>query len=385
MKIIIINNLYNPYKRGGTEVVVEAAVQAFEKEGHEVKVIATRPYFSNPKNPNTIFIKSLFHNLEKIPFALRLFWHWWDMVDFLTAGRVKRILKKEQPDLVITHNLQGLSLLIPRVIQKSKIKNIYTLHDIQLLHPSGLMYFGREGLIETFHAKVYQKICAFLVACPDVVIAPSKWLLDLYSEKGFFKNSKKQVIKNPIEFDGDNSLKELETDGKKFVFLYIGQIEEHKGVGILSEAFSLIMNDYPNAKLKFIGDGTGLLSYQEKFKDIDNICFLGRKSREEVKETLENSNCLVVPSTCYENSPSVVYESALIGRAVIASRIGGITELVREFGGILITPGDKEDLKQKLIYALDNPLEIKQIGEQAKSNFSYISKQEYVKRLREMV
>ena len=57
----------------------------------------------------------------------------------------------------------------------------------------------------------------------------------------------------------------------------------------------------------------------------------------------------VVPSICYENSPTVIYEASLVGVPVIASNIGGIPELVVEGeSGLLVKPGDEQDLARAM-------------------------------------
>ena len=101
---------------------------------------------------------------------------------------VKKILREEKSDLVLTHNLMGIGFLIPRTIRKLKIKNIHTLHDVQLAVPRGLIICGQEKNWEqkTFFRKFYELLCRRLFNSPDVVVSPSKWLLDFYDTKRIF-------------------------------------------------------------------------------------------------------------------------------------------------------------------------------------------------------
>lgn len=378
MKICIINNLYKPYARGGAEKVVENIVRDLYKKDHEVKIITTRPLFSSPPmhegGTNIYYIPSLYYNLNKIPKFLRFFWHIIDMFCLRSYLSVKKILKKENPDIVMTHNLKGVGYLVPRAIKFLGIKHIHTLHDIQLLHPSGLMIWGEEKKLGSVFSKVYINICKFLFSSPDVVISPSKWLLDLHLENGFFQKSKNIVLPNPIV--GVNINEQEETQREKiFRYLFVGQVEEHKGISFLIKSFlSLEQN---NAELVVIGDGD---QFEEMKKEkSDKIKFFGRKNREEVAELMAKVDCLVVPSLCYENSPTVIYEAFAVGLPVIASRIGGIPELLSESN--LFEAGDVDDLRYKMKWVRENIDELKQKASQNKQRIRELDVREYIEKL----
>jgi len=138
-----------------------------------------------------------------------------------------------------------------------------------------------------------------------------------------------------------------------------------------------------NFSLTFIGSGpddSRYLSFISR-RNIRNIEFKGRIPNEEVKRLMPAFDCLVVPSLCHENSPTVIYEAASLGLAVIASRIGGISELVRDLGGILFVPGSRTDLARKLIWASKNPLKLKEMSKKAKSRSERYSLPIYIGKL----
>ena len=78
MKIVIINNLYAPWVRGGAERIAEKTAEGLAKAGHEVFIITTAPTGSHADK--IIYLPSLFYNLEKYPLATRFFWHLWDIL-----------------------------------------------------------------------------------------------------------------------------------------------------------------------------------------------------------------------------------------------------------------------------------------------------------------
>ncbi|HTW96888.1 MAG TPA: glycosyltransferase family 4 protein [Candidatus Methylomirabilis sp.] len=363
MKIIIINNLYAPWIRGGAERVVEKTVVGLEKAGHEVFVIATAPKES--RTDKVFYLPSIFYYLEKYPLWRRFFWHLWDMINFINRVEIKKILQEKKPDLVITHNLQGIGLLVPGLLRKMKIKHFHTLHDIQLLHPSGLMIWGKEKIVETFPARVYQKITRWLFGSPAAIISPSQWLLDEHAKRGFFTGSTKKVLPNFFPDQRSFSQKKNETRNMEHEFLYVGQLEPHKGVEFLVETF-LKFSDERNFKagLTIVGSGSRLEEIKKIVGDNKKIKILGRKNPGEIEELMLNADCLIVPSLCYENSPTVIYEAIAAQLPVIASRIGGITELMAAAGGLLIEPGNQEELLKQLKLIFTQPTESDRIREQ---------------------
>jgi glycosyltransferase involved in cell wall biosynthesis len=73
-----------------------------------------------------------------------------------------------------------------------------------------------------------------------------------------------------------------------------------------------------------------------------------------VLEKMAAADCLVVPSLCYENSPSVVYEAVSQGLPFIGSDLGGLAELTETFDGLKFKADDALDLQKKMQWAYDN-------------------------------
>ncbi|MCK5944026.1 MAG: glycosyltransferase, partial [Planctomycetes bacterium] len=82
----------------------------------------------------------------------------------------------------------------------------------------------------------------------------------------------------------------------------------------------------------------------------------GPFARDQLAQALAEIDVLVVPSTWHENAPFVVLEARAAGLPVLASRFGGLTEVVRdEVDGELFAPGDHEDLARRLQRLVDEP------------------------------
>jgi glycosyltransferase involved in cell wall biosynthesis len=371
MKIIIINNLYAPWVRGGADRVAQKLAEGLEKQDNEVFIISTAP--AESRTERNYYLPSIFYNLEKYPLVSRFFWHLWDIVNFVNAGKIKKILREKNPDLVITHNLQGIGYLLPALLRHLKIRHFHTLHDIQLLHPSGLMFWQKEKILTTFHARIYQTIMRWLMGSPAMVISPSHWLLEEHLKRGFFRKSETKVLPNYFQVFSPR-LQIATTAHEKFTFLYVGQIEAHKGIRFLIEVFLNFKKNNPT-ELIIAGSGSGLEELKKIVASHPEIKVLGGKSETEVEELMLAADCLVVPSLCYENSPTVIYEAIAANLPVIGAKLGGITELIDSAGGILFEPGNAGDLAEKMTGVIDNPAELDEIRSKQKSWVSpdYIS------------
>lgn len=344
MKICLVNNLYFPFDKGGAEQVVKQLAKKFIAEGHDVVVISTRPYFSRATMPDIYYLRSFFSYLKYWPKPLRIFYHLWNLVNFINYYRIKKILKKEKPDAIITNNLVGIGFLLPLAIKKLNIKHIHFLHDVQLIHPSGLLIFGQEKKLNGIFCKIYYGLTKKIFARTDKVISPSKWLLNFHLKKGFFKHAEKKIKAAPTYDPG--CAKKIGTL-KKIVF--VGQVEKHKGVLFLIELF----NDLPY-QLDIIGDGGALAAAKKLAKKNSRINFLGRLDHEAIANKLLSYDALVVPSLCYENTPSVIFEANQCGLPVIASAIGGIPEIVNPGNSLLAEPGNKKSWHEAFKKVGDN-------------------------------
>lgn len=359
MKICIISGLYHPYAKGGAEAVAAEAAAEFSKVGHEVFVITARPFagvrslIPEVANENGIKVYRFFPlniffygNIGKHNFWARLFWHLMDIWNIHAFLSVSKILKKIRPDVVLTHNIKGFGLILPSTLISARrehdlaYKWIHTLHDVQLVAPSGLLRLGEQN---KWSHKIYSILTRALFCSPDAVISPSKWLLDFYVQRGFFPNSVKKVIPNPIS--GFRVQGSGFRDKNNFKFIYLGQLEKHKGVLFLLGAWKRFNLKYQNTSLTIAGTGSLLSEVVKKASDIPSVNVMGEVSHSKIAELFTNHDATIVPSLVYENAPSVILESLSYGVPVLASRIGGIPEMVEEgVNGWLFDPGNTESL-----------------------------------------
>lgn len=122
-------------------------------------------------------------------------------------------------------------------------------------------------------------------------------------------------------------------------------------------------------KCLIIGDGPqkAELVRKAETQGLSNVSFISHMPWEELMERLKRSMFVVLPSVWFENSPRSVFEAFAHGKIVLGSRIGGIPELVHDSQtGLTFNPGDPADLREKIVYLLQNQREIVDMGKRAR-------------------
>lgn len=391
MKIVIISSLYAPFIRGGAELVAQRMAEGLREHLQHVSVITTRPY----KNLSSIRLKritvndvpvysfyplNIYHYLNgyKFPWVIRFVWHFFDIFNAHSYHAIKKLLRELKPDVVITHNLMGIGFLIPKAIKKSGIRHIHLAHDVQLVEPSGVIMYDQAKMKKTDRKlPLYVKMMRYLFKDVDFVISPSKFLLDFYRGYGFFKNKPTKILGNPTF---NISRKEGKLESNILRLLYLGQLTDSKGItGLISTILSM---KEANILLKVVGIGPLMKKLVNKISGDNRVLFLGWQGRKGLENVFSNSDALVMPTLCVENSPTAVREALASGIPVIASNIGGIPELIKsDENGWLFNPGDWVQLKKIISDLARNPEKIQSASKNAKKSMPMFSDNKYIEEL----
>jgi glycosyltransferase involved in cell wall biosynthesis len=155
-------------------------------------------------------------------------------------------------------------------------------------------------------------------------------------------------------------------------FLYAGRLSSEKGVEDLLRAWAKCST--PGAALRVAGTGP-LAAVVQQFAS-DNrgtpgaIVPLGQLGRAELQAEQHKARALVFPSVWYEPFGMTLIEAFACGTPAIASRIGGIPEIVEDgVTGLLHAPGDAGELAAKLDWATSHPEEMRAMGQRARTVF----------------
>lgn len=163
------------------------------------------------------------------------------------------------------------------------------------------------------------------------LLAPSRFLRGMFLQNGYREDHMRHL---PYGVDlPSGSIKPLPVAGEGTVtFGFFGSVNPQKGLEILVSAF----RQYRCKEFRLVvrGNMQHFPKYARRvrgFADIDSrITFRGPYGHEELAEAISTIDVLVVPSVWYENTPFVVLEAFAAGRPVIASDLGGLSELVKD-------------------------------------------------------
>jgi glycosyltransferase involved in cell wall biosynthesis len=241
---------------------------------------------------------------------------------------------------------QGLKKILPDLI----IKKLEATYRFSTKHVSNSL----KGLFLVRERKNYMaKLCQDV----NLFISLSRFSYDKFYKFGIPGN-KNRLIRYGIKINQPTAESRTSTVGQ-LTFCFIGTILPAKGVHILIEAFNGI--DLNSAWLNIYGEFRsykGFEDYPAKLKKLaknKNIFFWGGFENTRITEILSKNDILIVPSLWQENSPAVIYEAFCAKVPVIASRIGGIPELINDgINGLLFNPNDVEDLQNKIEFIIAN-------------------------------
>ncbi len=385
MKVLLVNNVISTYEGSGQYTI--SIAQGLKKEGIDVELAGAvididAGIYKIPVNKfRSCNIFSLKFYRDRAPLALRLFFIAFDILNPFSFIAFFLLLKKNKPDVVHLNNLRGLSYMLVLACRAAKVKTILTLHDISYIYPQGIMIKGEEKkLYHTFFLRrLYSRLCSVLIR-PDIVICPSKWICGLYRKEGFFKHSQIYVRENFSELPVLQNLKS-EKPADVLKLLYVGKIEHSKGIDVFLNCIEDIKDI--NIKVKIAGEGRMYAELTDRYRDDERIEFLGKVTRERLQDLYLWAHFTVIPSLTYENMPLVILESYSQLRPVIASRIGGIGDIVKEGDtGFLFEAGSCEDIK-RVIYRCYKALTKTEIYDNLIENIKlkniHLSKGSYIK------
>jgi glycosyltransferase involved in cell wall biosynthesis len=189
----------------------------------------------------------------------------------------------------------------------------------------------------------------------DLVLAPSRFLRDLILQTGLPAD---RVVISRYGIDVPIPKPRIPADEPGLRIGFLGQLAPHKGVGVLIEA----IRSLPGApvRVRIYGDPHSHAGYADELQRLSRgdprITFHGAYRHEHVYDLLAALDAIVVPSVVYENSPLVIQEAQAAHVPVLASRLGGMRELVTdEHDGLLFEPGNPQDLARQLRRLLNEP------------------------------
>jgi phosphatidylinositol alpha-mannosyltransferase len=359
MKVGLIS-FHSFYKPGGVKRHILGLYKEFKKRKIETKIIVPRRSFRENYGKDVILLGTSF----PINFG-------GTQSDFdinFNPLSIERTLKKEKFDILHLHNFG-----FPSVLQI--LASPFTSHTLNIL----TFHSNVEGskFLKRFPSLLYllNKICQWKI---DGIIGVAPLNLK------YFKNFKgpKIVIPNGIDLEEFNpKVPELKkfSDGKINI-LFIGRIEERKGLIYLLKAFKILKKKFSNLRLIIVGEGELKKECENYVKEnnLKRVYFEGKKTGKELASYYTSCDIFCAPSIFGESFGIVLLEAMACGKPVVAFANEGYKEFLKgkrglqptlrppAFGGplkFLAKPRNFRELAQKLEILIKNPELRKEMGE----------------------
>lgn len=353
MKVALISSLVHPDALGGVESYLLNVAPELGKKAEVVIVTGTRSKVGlfpgeNGRDANRIRIVEL-RNLGLYPLwdyrrhglPVRFLWH---LVDFCNPGALeslRRVLKREGPDIVHTHNLRGISLVSFKSIASLGMPHVHTLHDYLLLSPLANLSFADMVLPPNMISnRLYQLYTRSLTRRTNAVIGPSRSVLATHESRGFFRESTRFVLPNPMPkrvsgAAGLRGFSKERIDQPELSLLFVGALERFKGVPFLLKAINATKIE--NVRFHIVGRGSLEGTVAEHAKRDRRILFHGYVTQAELARLYGLCDALLFVSQWPEPLPMVILEALSYNLPVIATSVGGVSEIISDQNGWLIS------------------------------------------------
>jgi glycosyltransferase involved in cell wall biosynthesis len=365
MKILLVHNRYQQV--GGEDSVFQAESELLSKHGHDVDHLV----FDNHE------IRTVF---EKYLSGLKAIYN------PASAKAIAKKIREFSPDIIHVHNF--LPLASPSVFftaKRFKIPVVLTLHNYRLLCPSATLFHDGKIYEKSIasvwpldaiwkgvyrNSRIQTAAVASMTAIHNILgtwrnkvdcyIALTQFARDKFADSTLAIAPEKFVVK-------PNFIKDC---GRGFIqrdnsFLFIGRLVEEKGVRTVLEAARR-----EKFNLTIIGDGPLREEVEQAATSHSNISYLGQQPREVVMRHLKRCKALIFPSLWFEGFPITLLEAFSTCTPVIATRLGGMKEIIQEgVNGLLFEPDDIEELLQRIHEIDNNPELVQKLRENARLSY----------------
>jgi glycosyltransferase involved in cell wall biosynthesis len=263
-------------------------------------------------------------------------------------------------------------------LRADKIQLVHTHHIAQLLYAGLAARLIGAKVIHTEHdfysfsnRPRSQVLLRILSKMADVVTGVSDPVSSFLRDRVGIPAQKIMTIRNGIDISTYRCVKPIARsewgwNNQDVVVGCVARLEPEKGVAILLEAFRLVLTHQPHAKLLIAGDGgerEQLRSTAGRLGLNGSVQFLGIRS--DIPEVLATCDVVALPSI-YEGLPMALLEAMAAGKAVVATRVGAIPDVIREGrSGMLVPPASAASMAEALSVLVGNQGKRQEMGAEA--------------------
>lgn len=293
---------------------------------------------------------------------------------------VARELRDFRPDAVLVHPPHdAMGVLLGRALARSDARVVLELH-------------GDWRASARLYGSPLRKLVAPLVDAfvrlglrrSDGVRTLSPFTTELVREQGVEPAAEFPAY---VDFDEFRKTPPVPLPARP-ALLFVGVLEDYKGVDVLADAWRLAAPRVPDGELRLVGRGSKPSIVEDLLVDLPRQTrWYPSLAPAEIAAELDAATALVLPSRS-EGLPRIVLETFCRGRGVIATPAGGIPDQIRNGeNGVIVEPEDAEALAEAMVDVLVNPAWAEKLAEgAAESAAQWLSTpEEFAERVRSLV
>ena len=260
--------------------------------------------------------------------------------------------------------MQTLSIIRrvrPAVIQSHGYKSALLSMICRGLTGIPWVAFSHGYTDENYRISVYNRMDRRLLRRADRIVAVSAAMAETFAGNGI-PRERLRVVYNAVEpadhrldADGSTFRRCCGADSGDLLVGVIGRLSPEKGHSVFIEAFAHVAARLPSARAVLVGDGPERVRLDGLVREMGmagRIMLAGHQG--DVSDVYAAVDLVVIPSWS-EGLPNVLLEAMLHGKAVVATEVGGVPEVLRTAGvGWLVKAGDALQLGRAVIEALED-------------------------------
>ena len=379
MRVLLANKFL--FAKGGAERAVLDLGAGLEQRGHNVFWFGMdHPENSVPADRTAVVRQRDYRRggLKRYSDAIAMMYSW------EARQRLANFLGRVQPDILHVHNIyHQLTPSILDAARQAGLPVVMTLHDYKLVCPRyDMLRHGQlcDLCVEEGPTACLRNGCAgswagsLLLTCEAALhrsrqsyagvarfLTPSHFLRGVM-QRGGWDATRLQHVGNFLPAFAMQGAERAPESSKRY--LYAGRLSAEKGIGTLLAAVARV----GRGTLVVCGSGPQEDAVRQAAARLPagRIEYKGHVTQDVLTSEMQRADFMVLPSEWFENAPFAILEAMAAALPVLASRIGGIPELIDDAQtGVLIAPGNVGAWAQAIEQALDNPAHMRDMGARA--------------------
>jgi glycogen(starch) synthase len=343
MKVLYWTELFYPHV-GGVEVLSKQFIHALQERDHEFVVVTSHSGLNLPDETELDgtrvyryhFQRALAHrNMRELG---------------VIAGKVSSLKQTFRPDLIHVNSSQPSIFFHKITMARSPAPTLFTVHEPPIRASNRNTLLG-----EILHLSQWVTGVSEAMLLQVIQLAPEIATRSSVIYNGLEMPSLQPA---PLSFDAPR-------------LLCMGRVIDEKGFDLAIDALSHIFNREPKARLVIAGDGPARSSLEQRVLELgltDAVEFIGWQPPEAIPELINTATIVLVPSRWCEPFGLAALQAAQMARPVVATRVGGLPEVVvhRETG-LLVEKDNSREIAERVLFLLQHPEVATRMGRSART------------------